>query len=191
MAGEKIPTLVLKQLALKQLDQTIMADHGMVIESIMENTGLDHCALSKIKYRRPWDIAWGDISKGNVCVVGDALHPSLPYLGQGGGTAMEDGLVLARSLAQAMSQKDGILGREYCWDEFCYKKVECALKKYSEERRWRIVEVVVVALVTGYVQNHTGPVITFLRENFLNKFWSKIVPNVSDFDCGRLSISSA
>jgi len=40
------------------------------------------------------------ISKGNVCVAGDALHPMTPDLGQGGCSALEDGIVLARCLGE-------------------------------------------------------------------------------------------
>lgn len=40
---------------------------------------------------RPW-------SKGRVLLVGDAAHPTTPNFGQGGGMAIEDGVVLARCL---------------------------------------------------------------------------------------------
>ncbi|MED4609380.1 FAD-dependent monooxygenase, partial [Paenibacillus validus] len=36
-----------------------------------------------------------------VTLLGDAAHPMLPNLGQGGAQAMEDALVLARALAEA------------------------------------------------------------------------------------------
>lgn len=39
---------------------------------------------------------WG---VGRVILLGDAAHPTLPFLGQGAGMAMEDGIVLARCLA--------------------------------------------------------------------------------------------
>lgn len=37
-------------------------------------------------------------SVGSVTLLGDACHPTLPYLGQGANMAIEDGLVLARCL---------------------------------------------------------------------------------------------
>jgi salicylate hydroxylase len=40
-------------------------------------------------------------SAGNVVVLGDAAHPILPFLGLGAALAIEDGIVLARVLAQA------------------------------------------------------------------------------------------
>jgi salicylate hydroxylase len=35
-------------------------------------------------------------SKGNITLLGDAVHPMLPYLGQGAAMALEDGCMLAR-----------------------------------------------------------------------------------------------
>jgi salicylate hydroxylase len=39
-------------------------------------------------------------SFGRVTLLGDAAHPMLPFLAQGGAMAMEDGLVLARTLGE-------------------------------------------------------------------------------------------
>jgi salicylate hydroxylase len=40
-------------------------------------------------------------ASGRVVLIGDAAHPMLPYLAQGGGCALEDALVLARTLNAA------------------------------------------------------------------------------------------
>lgn len=37
---------------------------------------------------------------GRACLIGDAAHPTLPFLAQGANMAIEDGMVLARCLAQ-------------------------------------------------------------------------------------------
>ena len=37
---------------------------------------------------------------GRACLIGDAAHPTLPFLAQGGNMAIEDGMVLARCLEQ-------------------------------------------------------------------------------------------
>jgi salicylate hydroxylase len=39
--------------------------------------------------------------RGRVALLGDAAHPMLPFLGQGGNQAMEDGTVLGRCFAAA------------------------------------------------------------------------------------------
>lgn len=62
--------------------------------------------------------------KGRVVMLGDAVHPTLPYLTQGAGMAIEDSVILTQRLI------------DY---EFDY---ENAFKEYQEERHIR----------TGYVQ---------------------------------------
>ena len=62
-------------------------------------------------------------SQGRVTLLGDACHPTLPFLAQGAGMAMEDGLVLARCLEQ-------------------FADVETALKRYEAARIDRTSRVV-------------------------------------------------
>jgi salicylate hydroxylase len=47
-----------------------------------------------LKVRDPMPL-W---SKGNMTLLGDACHPTLPFLAQGAGMAIEDGYILARAL---------------------------------------------------------------------------------------------
>jgi salicylate hydroxylase len=49
-------------------------------------------------YGRPPSKGW---SRGRVCLVGDACHPTLPFLAQGACMAIEDGMVLVRCLEAA------------------------------------------------------------------------------------------
>ena len=51
--------------------------------------------LWALKLRRPLP-SW---SKGRVTLLGDACHPTLPFLAQGAVMAIEDGFILARALA--------------------------------------------------------------------------------------------
>jgi salicylate hydroxylase len=53
--------------------------------------------------------------KGRAALLGDACHPSLPFLAQGASMAIEDGLILARALAS-------------------YEDPETALLKYEQAR---------------------------------------------------------
>ena len=75
------------------------------IKAIVENIELDYIMLSPLRYRHPWDLIWGNISKGNVCVLGDAFHPMTPNIGQGACSALAVGIVLARCLARLYSRK--------------------------------------------------------------------------------------
>jgi salicylate hydroxylase len=62
-------------------------------------------------------------SVGRVTLLGDACHPTLPFLAQGAGMAMEDGLVLARCLE-------------------AFADVETALQRYEQARIERTSRVV-------------------------------------------------
>jgi salicylate hydroxylase len=62
-------------------------------------------------------------SQGRVTLLGDACHPTLPFLAQGAGMALEDGLVLARCLEQ-------------------FADVETALKRYESARLDRTSRIV-------------------------------------------------
>jgi salicylate hydroxylase len=45
---------------------------------------------------------------GRVALLGDAAHPMLPYLGQGGAMAIEDAMILARTLAASEDLEEGL-----------------------------------------------------------------------------------
>ncbi|KAJ6504489.1 salicylate hydroxylase [Mycena vulgaris] len=56
----------------------------------------------KLRVHRPLK-TWVD---GNVALVGDACHPTLPHLGQGAAQAIEDGIVLAQVLSKLTDRDD-------------------------------------------------------------------------------------
>jgi salicylate hydroxylase len=60
---------------------------------------------------------------GRACVIGDAAHPTLPFLAQGANMAIEDGMVLARCLQQFAPEE--------------------ALRRYQEARLARTNSIVV------------------------------------------------
>jgi salicylate hydroxylase len=78
--------------------------------------------------------AW---TKGRVSLLGDAAHPMLPYLGQGACQALEDGAVLANSMADHRFASDPV----------------AALAAYERIRRPRASQVVLTARARG-VSNH-------------------------------------
>lgn len=45
-------------------------------------------------------------SEGSITLLGDACHPMMPFMAQGAGMAIEDGVVLARALAAVTSPQD-------------------------------------------------------------------------------------
>lgn len=69
-------------------------DFGEPVQDIIVSTILSTIIrndLSDIKPMKKWH-------KGNICLLGDAIHATTPNLGQGGAQSIEDGLALARCL---------------------------------------------------------------------------------------------
>jgi salicylate hydroxylase len=56
-------------------------------------------------FRHPVAPVW---QKGRVAILGDAAHPTLPFMAQGANMALEDAWVLGESLAAAGSLDDGL-----------------------------------------------------------------------------------
>ncbi|XP_039040909.1 monooxygenase 2-like [Hibiscus syriacus] len=152
------------------------------MKSVVEKTELDSIASSPLRYRRPWELLWGNISKGNVCVAGDALHPMTPDLGQGGCSALEDGVVLARCLAEALSKPAG----EEINEGEEHKRIEMGLKIFAQRRRWRSFDLITTAYMVGFLQQSSGMIMNFLREKFFSRFFPGMLLRKAGFDCGKL-----
>ncbi|KAL6211183.1 hypothetical protein ACLB2K_016410 [Fragaria x ananassa] len=176
-----------------QFKQYILTKLGKVpdeVRAVMENTVLDAFISSPLRYRHPWEILWGNISKGNVCVAGDALHPMTPDLGQGGCAALEDGVVLARCLGEALlkNRRQEIRNEsEEGKDE--YKRIEIGLNKYASERKWRSFDLISTAYVVGSIQEADGKIMTFLRDKFFSPILAGLLLKKADYDCGNLRSS--
>lgn len=85
---------------------------------------LDACdsVLKSALYEREPLPQW---SVGRVTLLGDACHPMLPFMAQGAGMSIEDGVVLARCLAQAHQLDD----------------VAPGLQRYAAARQARTAEI--------------------------------------------------
>ncbi|KAF7841301.1 monooxygenase 3-like [Senna tora] len=160
------------------------------VREVVENTDLDQFLSSPLRYRHPWELIFGNISKGNVCVAGDAFHPMTPDLGQGGCSSLEDGIVLARCLAEAFNKKPGgdIINKDEDEEEQ-YKRIEESLKKYANERRWRSINLILTSYLVGRIQSGESTLVSFLRDKFLAGFLAGFLLKVSDYDPGKLSTS--
>jgi len=77
-------------------------------------------------------------TKGRITLLGDAAHPMLQYLAQGGNTAMEDAVCLANQVEAT--------GRDYA----------AAFKKYQELRYLRTARVQLMARVFGEIYHASG-----------------------------------
>ncbi|XVE93893.1 hypothetical protein REPUB_Repub01dG0233500 [Reevesia pubescens] len=173
---------------LKQIVISKLKDTPDDMKSIAEKTLLDgNIVPSPLRYRRPWQLLWGNISKGNVCVAGDALHPMTPDLGQGGCSALEDGVVLARCLAKALLKPAGVKEKIVDEDQEEYKRIEMGLNKFSQERKWRSFDLITTGYVVGFIQDNNGKIMNFFRDKFLSRFLSGWMLSKTNFDCGILN----
>lgn len=75
-----------------------LAGQAPAIAALAEQIVDDHAVVYK---PLEWVFLEGDWHKGRVVLLGDAVHATTPHLGQGGGMAIEDSIVLAEELSRA------------------------------------------------------------------------------------------
>ncbi|KAK9156288.1 hypothetical protein Sjap_003768 [Stephania japonica] len=155
------------------------------VVEVVENTDLHNIISSPLRLRWPWNVIWGENCKGNVCVAGDALHPMTPDLGQGGCSALEDSVILAKCLAEALLVGTQSINSKYEEDE--YGKIKRGLEKFVKERKWRGFALVATAYVLGMTQQSNGTVMKFARDKLLSAYLAGLVPKMADYDCGNLN----
>ncbi|PIN09456.1 Kynurenine 3-monooxygenase [Handroanthus impetiginosus] len=168
-----------------KLKQFILSNLGKVsdkIKEVYERTELNNIICSALRFRHPWELLWGNITKDNICVAGDAFHPMTPDLAQGGGASLEDSIVLARNLALALKEND----RKQEEDE--YERIEEGLKKFARERKWRIFDLISASYVVHLVQHGDNVLTNFLRDK-MAKFLAGMLMKKACFDCGKLIVS--
>ncbi len=72
--------------------------------------------------------AW---SKGRVTLLGDACHPTLPFLGQGGVMAIEDGYIVAACVKKYFSDPAAALAR---YEDIRRERTAAVVRKSHENR---------------------------------------------------------
>ena len=77
------------------------------IRTLIDNADKDNCYKWAL-YDRPPMKNW---SRGRVTLLGDACHPTLPFMAQGAAMAIEDGAVLARCIATGADDIETSLAR--------------------------------------------------------------------------------
>lgn len=147
---------------------------------VVERSEMSDVLAAPLRFRSPLSLMFANISKGNVCVAGDALHPMTPDLGQGACSALEDGVVLARCLGDAVLGDAGARGSTE------KERIESGLRKYAGIRWWRSVELIGTAYVIGFIQQSDNAIISFLRDKFLTGVLARRILKMSDYDCGTL-----
>ncbi|KAK9152436.1 hypothetical protein Syun_010745 [Stephania yunnanensis] len=171
-----------------KMKQFVLDNLGNVpqqVVEVVEKTDLHNIISSPLALRWPWNVVWGENCKGNVCVAGDALHPMTPDLGQGGCSALEDSVILAKCLAEALLKGTQSINCKYEEDE--YGRIKRGLEKFIKERKWRGFSLVATAYVLGMTQQSNGAVMKFLRDKLLSPYLAGLLLNMADYDCGNLN----
>lgn len=152
-------------------------------------TPLEDLTRSRLVDR--WDLPAASTTGGSsITLAGDALHPMTPNLGQGGCTALEDGLVLARCLQQqqvpflaAVLRGDGS-GQQR---QVAAEAVRGALRRYERERAVRCLPLTVRSHLMGAALQAPIPPLAFARDLFVqNAFNPAHFLDHATYDCGRL-----
>ncbi|XP_062114765.1 monooxygenase 2-like [Humulus lupulus] len=146
---------------------------------VVKHTDLSTLTWAPLMFRYPWNVAFGNLSKQNITVAGDAMHPMTPDLGQGGCAALEDAVVLGRHIATSILQNGGL----------DHAKMVETLANYIEERRWRATWLITWSYLTGWVQEG-GSLwgLKFVRDAIFYGLIFKNIGSLMEYDCGKLPI---
>lgn len=128
----------------KREAQRVFADWYEPVRAVIDATDEAGFVRQDIYDRRPID-RWG---AGRVTLVGDAAHPTTPTLGQGGCMAIEDAVVLAKSLS---------LGGD----------IPIALRQFESQRAGRTGGIVRQARRHGVFYHGANPALRAVRDRFL------------------------
>lgn len=158
------------------------------VSDFLERTSLDSISCAALKLRLPWDILKSNIAKRGICVAGDALHPMTPDIGQGGCSALEDSVVLAKCIGESFLKRPKRIRNDREEDD---AEIASALNEgvdeFAKVRKWRSFSLVAAAYLVGFIQESDNRIICFLREKFLSKHTIATMLRMADFDCGKLS----
>ncbi|KAM0950248.1 putative zeaxanthin epoxidase [Dioscorea sansibarensis] len=145
---------------------------------VVSNCDLSSLTLAPLLFRVPWDIVLGPSHRGGVTVAGDAFHPMTPDLGQGGCSALEDAVVLARNIANTPNN------------------VNLGIENYVKERRWRTARLVGASYLAGVLEPWQSRVIMLSRmwESFRQSAFIWLLHSkygTLNYDCGTLPTADA
>eukprot|EP00261_Vitis_vinifera_P001889 XP_002265622.4 PREDICTED: uncharacterized protein LOC100253528 [Vitis vinifera] len=138
---------------LKKQARELVRNWPSELLNIIDLTPDDTIIRTPLVDRWLWPAISPPASSGGVVLVGDAWHPMTPNLGQGACCALEDAVVLAKKLSDALR-----LGPE---------SVEGALRLYGSERWPRIFPLTMRANLVGSLLQWDNPVVCSVRNNVI------------------------
>jgi 2-polyprenyl-6-methoxyphenol hydroxylase-like FAD-dependent oxidoreductase len=127
---------------------------------------------------------WG---KGSMTLLGDAVHPTTPNLGQGGCLAIEDAAVLARCLKKYVADADGAEGKVVAPSQ-----VPIALRRFESLRFKRTAAIARYSRVYGAVGQWENGFAVRLRHLTLslipNRVTARLLRGIFDYDAYAIGI---
>ncbi|KAI5655941.1 hypothetical protein M9H77_24734 [Catharanthus roseus] len=117
------------------------------VSNLLERTKLDSISCAALKLRLPWDILMRDIARRGVCVAGDALHPMTPDIGQGGCSALEDSVVLAKCIGDSFLKLPKKVTGEEEDDAEMAATFNKGVENFAKARKWRSFSLVTAAFL--------------------------------------------
>lgn len=105
--------------------------------------------------------------KGRIALLGDAAHPTLPFLAQGAGMAIEDGYVIAEALAQNDAIENALQAFERARIGRCTRIVE---KSTENGRRFHNQELAHAEGAAAYVSREWTPAKVEERYDWLFRY---------------------
>ncbi|KAJ4953975.1 hypothetical protein NE237_030807 [Protea cynaroides] len=162
----------------KEVMENLAKDFPPKYLEVVKHSDLSALICAPLELRCPWDLLLKNLSRGNITIAGDAMHPMTPDLGQGGCLALEDAVVLSRHIGNSFLQNGGIVPKE----------VAGAIKGYIEERKWRVVGLIAKSYLSGWAQQGRGSgwLMKLIRDIIFFKLLYKIIFDSIYYDCGKL-----
>jgi 2-polyprenyl-6-methoxyphenol hydroxylase-like FAD-dependent oxidoreductase len=151
------------------------------VRELIEATPLASLIRNPVCDRRPRR-GWGT---GALTLLGDAIHPTTPNLGQGGCLAIEDAVVLARCLHKYRANESSNKTERRA-------QISAALRRFEEVRYARVATIARYSRIYGVIGQWEKPLAARLRRLILSLVPGAVVERflrgIFDYDAYAVSI---
>lgn len=169
---------------IKEEAGSIVKTWGWNMQDIVDATPLNDLARNRLADRLDIERFIRSLSNQGsrnslpLTLVGDALHPMTPNLGQGGCTALEDAVVLAKELSKARAHEGSATIASLLSDAF---------NSYENMRLRRCLPLTWRSRVFGSILQLPIPQVSMARDSFVEHLFNPgHFLDHATFDCGRL-----
>ena len=131
------------------------------IELCINNTPMEHFIKNSIRHRINTMAPASQVVQG-VTLAGDASHPSTPNMGQGGGLALEDAVLLTKALYPVLKPE----GANSDLPVAEHERIHLALVQFQQERHDRTYSLSLHSYRLGLVLQSAWSVVCFYRDWF-------------------------